>query len=389
MRKGLALVVFLCLALGISACSGKGGTASRVSAIPGDGVVSKKVFSQLKESGDIAIFTGENGGVKYRWTFVGSDIDEPADADLRVNFDMAQEAKLNTAGNVQKMIGFSFASEQAKPGRPVLEFVLDQSWQDGKIAIFSYDGAQPRFVCDASFNDSKTVAFEVKEYAGKFYCVLLGPEPSDTPKPDKTQEPSAVGDNQSPEKTDEQPQQNKPNVSPTNKPAKEQQKPQAQNTPTPEPDAAIAAEPKPTAPKVPTVSISINCHTARANFDKLDPSAKDDRIVPPSGQILSLQAVELEPGETVFDVLKRVCRQNNIHMESSYTPVGAAYVEGINNLYEFACGPLSGWLYSVNGKYSSLSSSSYKLQDGDVIEWNYSCDLGRDLGQSGVVQQSR
>lgn len=32
----------------------------------------------------------------------------------------------------------------------------------------------------------------------------------------------------------------------------------------------------------------------------------------------------------------------------------SAYIEGINNLYEFDCGELSGWMYKVNGLVPQL-----------------------------------
>jgi len=59
--------------------------------------------------------------------------------------------------------------------------------------------------------------------------------------------------------------------------------------------------------------------------------------------------------------------------------VGGAYVAGINQLYEYSCGALSGWLFRVNGGTPGHGSGKYELQDGDVIEWLYSCDLGRDI----------
>ena len=84
-----------------------------------------------------------------------------------------------------------------------------------------------------------------------------------------------------------------------------------------------------------------------------------------------------------FDVLQRVCRDNAIHMESNWTPVyNSAYVEGINNLYEFDVGSLSGWMYNVNGWYPNYGCSRYQLKDGDVVEWCYTCDLGYDLGSA-------
>lgn len=45
-------------------------------------------------------------------------------------------------------------------------------------------------------------------------------------------------------------------------------------------------------------------------------------------------------------------------------------------------GPLSGWMYKVNGEFPGYGSSKYKLSNGDVIEWVYTCDLGRDVGNT-------
>ena len=91
--------------------------------------------------------------------------------------------------------------------------------------------------------------------------------------------------------------------------------------------------------------------------------------------------MEFSEGESVFDVLQRVCRDNAIHMESNWTPMyNSAYVEGINNLYGFDVGSLSGWMYSVNGWFPNYGCSRYALQNGDVVNWVYTCDLGYDVG---------
>ena len=80
----------------------------------------------------------------------------------------------------------------------------------------------------------------------------------------------------------------------------------------------------------------------------------------------------VKPGSTVFDVLNKVCRDKNIQVESSYTPMyGSYYVEGINYLYEFDGGKLSGWMYKVNGWFPNYGCSSYTLKDGDEIVWCY------------------
>ena len=68
-------------------------------------------------------------------------------------------------------------------------------------------------------------------------------------------------------------------------------------------------------------------------------------------------------------------------MEFSWTPMyNSAYIEGIYNLYEFDVGDGSGWMYKVNDWFPNYGCSRYQLQNGDVIEWVYTCDLGDDVG---------
>lgn len=97
------------------------------------------------------------------------------------------------------------------------------------------------------------------------------------------------------------------------------------------------------------------------------------------GEILSWKKVKLEKDDTVIDVLKRATKENKIQMEFKGKS-GAAYVEGINSLYEFDRGPKSGWMYKVNGKFPEKSSGSYKLKAKDKVEWLYTENLGKDLG---------
>ena len=128
-----------------------------------------------------------------------------------------------------------------------------------------------------------------------------------------------------------------------------------------------------------TCTFSISCATILNNWDKCDESKKP--LVPADGVILPTTTVTFTEGESVFDVLQRLCRENNIHMEFSWTPMyNSAYVEGINNLYEFDVGSLSGWMYSVNGWFPNYGCSRYALQNGDVVNWVYTCDLGYDVG---------
>lgn len=132
-----------------------------------------------------------------------------------------------------------------------------------------------------------------------------------------------------------------------------------------------------------TVTISIRCDTILKNYGDLDPALRSGEFVPPDGVILPPTEYVLRPGDTVFDILDRAVRYNKIQMEyqgADKNSYGSVYVQGIHYLYEFSCGPLSGWMYRVDGEFPSYGCSKYALQNGQVIEWVYTCDLGQDVG---------
>ena len=126
-----------------------------------------------------------------------------------------------------------------------------------------------------------------------------------------------------------------------------------------------------------TCTVSIKCGTILESMDNFNPDKKD--FVPEDGVILPETVVEIKDGDTVYDILRTACRDNNILMESRNT-TGMAYVEGIAQLYEFDGGELSGWMYKVNGVFPEYGSDSLKAQDGDQIEWLYTMSLGSDIG---------
>ncbi len=127
-------------------------------------------------------------------------------------------------------------------------------------------------------------------------------------------------------------------------------------------------------------TISIRCDRVLDNMDRLE-EAKIP-YVPSDGWILHAVSVGIEEGESVFDVLRRVCDEYGIQLEFSWTPIyNSSYIEGIGYLYEFDCGDESGWIYKVNGKVPNYGCSEYKLYGGESIVWSYSCEgYGADVG---------
>lgn len=134
-------------------------------------------------------------------------------------------------------------------------------------------------------------------------------------------------------------------------------------------------------------TITVRCDTVLDNLSGLE-QAKIP-YVPADGVLLPTITVEFTPGESVFDVLRRVCQQADLALEYSWTPLyDSYYLEGIGHLYEYDCGAESGWMYQVNGLFPNYGCSGYQLQPGDVIEWRYTCvGLGSDLGATGMEEQ--
>lgn len=150
-------------------------------------------------------------------------------------------------------------------------------------------------------------------------------------------------------------------------------------------DPVPSGKPQPVEPQTQSIAdkksvctISVSCASV-LQLESIPEAVAD--VMPDDGMILNPVEVTFNEGENVFDVLKSVCREKNIHMEFQMTPVyNSAYIEGINNIYEFDCGAGSGWMYRVNGWFPNYGCSRYEVKDGDVIEWLYTCNLGRDIG---------
>jgi len=124
------------------------------------------------------------------------------------------------------------------------------------------------------------------------------------------------------------------------------------------------------------VSILINYATIFDNYDELSEGVKNAQVLKEDGVLLDKTTVTMEENSSVYDLLTYVCTVNGIAIEYN----GTNYVQGIGFLYEYDCGPISGWMYKVNGVFPRDACGDYILKDGDEVEWRYTCDLGRDLG---------
>lgn len=417
----IILCIFLCICV-LSGCSIN--TSTRTlddeNIIPEDGIITAQVFNKIKDENRVSIFYGESNGYKYEWTIFGSDIDKPKDMNLLVNI-------LEETDNT---ISYEICSKESFDFMPVLSIYSSKVWNaDGAIVKDTKTNID---VCSASITGSKTSVLNYPVSNGGFYTICVEEtqeievakveektqtvdvaikEDKKQNAVDKTIEPDSYT-SQAQESSGQsisggsQVQENKQSSTDTPRvntksddctsistqsggrvlsDGKQTGQDQYKTDPVPE------GKPLPVEPenqkvenKTCTCTFSIECTTIFNNLDQL----ADGKLnaLPSNGIILAKQTVTFNEGESVFDVLQRVCRSKGIQLESSFTPLyNSAYIEGINNLYEFDCGDGSGWMYRVNGWYPNYGCSRYQLQQGDVVEWRYTCDLGADVGGSYAI----
>lgn len=97
------------------------------------------------------------------------------------------------------------------------------------------------------------------------------------------------------------------------------------------------------------------------------------RVADPKGSTyLSKKNYAYQSGMTVLSLLQ----QTNLEIGVR----SGDYVYAIAGLREFQEGPLSGWLFRVNGEFVSTSSAQTSLEPGDYVEWLYTRDGGADIG---------
>ena len=343
--------------------------------IPANGFISKAQMDTIAGKKGTYRFHGETeNGIEYQWTYDGNKIQNPVEQKLLVECseDDLDEVKKAAANAPYAMKVILQNMEMAAPAE--LTLTLNEVWNADKVLYCTYEDGKVYKLDDAKIESGEKaskISFTVTKAGGDFY--LLGGSTTGKSKEDAdTKDKNATKDENAEKETDVSSLQTGANGE-----TEENNDTQDDSTQAEPENNQTADNQNP----VHTCTISIECSTILNNWDDLRQSKAE--FVPSDGWILYPSEVEYTEGETVFDVLKRVCNDVGIHMASRYTPMyGSYYIEGINQLYEFDCGQNSGWMYCVNGWFPNYGCSSYTVEDGDVIEWRYTCDLGSDVGNT-------
>ena len=366
MKRLFSLLLAFTIMLSLCACQGNFGSVNLNESveIPENGIIKESLIQQIQSENAIGVFTGKSGDYKYEWTIFGSDITDPTEINLSVM--LSKTDKGNIQVKLRQLRAFGFSA--------LLSIYLDEQWNTQSATAYSGKAA----FASVSVTGSKTTILNLT-LDGSVDSFEIHPDAI----PEDEEETTSAEETQ-------------PNQTPTtplggqddylSEPEQNGGKDKYNTDPVPE------GKPQPVDPedqdvdkeKLYTCTFSIECSTILNNLSMLDPDKLE--MVPSGGVILKKTTVTFYEGESVFDVLQRLCKEKGIHLESSWTPIyNSAYIEGIHNLYEFDCGALSGWMYKVNGWYPNYGCSRYQLKDGDVVEWRFTCDLGNDIGGGYAV----
>lgn len=353
--------------------------------LPENGIISAEILDELKKENGIITFFSESGDIHYEWTVFGSDIKTPCDINFKVNIEEISDSE----------IGLSLLFDESLDFAPVLSLYLSQSWSGDSAVVYKGSGDSKAAFSSAavsgsnspvlsfSVSESGTFTIEAEKIEEVYNAELENSTEAETPE--KSKEPISGEIYTVPDESDLYTTVSA-NTGKALSDGSQTGKDSYQTDPVPE------GKPLPVEPeeqnidhnKTFTCKFSIECSTILNNLSTLDAEKLD--ALPSNGIILSTRTVEFYEGESVYDVLQRVCSDNGIHMEASFTPIyNSSYIEGIHNLYEFDCGSGSGWMYRVNGWYPNYGCSRYVLSDGDIVEWRYTCDLGADIGGANAI----
>lgn len=102
------------------------------------------------------------------------------------------------------------------------------------------------------------------------------------------------------------------------------------------------------------------------------PSGDSDTHTKKKGNLdtwISKTKITLDKDSCVADAIKKALSINGI----TYTKEDN-YISKVNGLSAFDNGNMSGWMYMINGKYSTKGIDEQKLSDGDVIILHYTDD---------------
>lgn len=110
----------------------------------------------------------------------------------------------------------------------------------------------------------------------------------------------------------------------------------------------------------------------------------------PLGEMIPPVSVPITEEDTIATVTLRLLEALNIKASYTGRPANNFYLVAIGNFSlqgeyyesfgEFDAGAASGWMVRQNQWFINMGASEFPVEDGDRIEWLYTCRLGADIG---------
>ena len=267
MKKPISLLLAVMILITMCACQGNFGGVDLQAPmdIPADGKIAAKTLEQLKNNNAISVFKGVSNGIAYEWTIFGSDIAAPKQIDLSVAVTHLADGSLRVALGQTENFGFS----------ALLSITLQESWQAQSATAYQGQIA----VASVTLTGSKTTILNIS-LDGSIRDFVIHPDAL----------PEEDGDTGNTDPTEGTKDQYLTDPVPNGKPKPVEPDNQ-------EVDKGTAY----------TCTFSIECSTILNNLDMLDPEKLE--MVPSNGVILATVTVTFYEGESVYDVLQRVCKE--------------------------------------------------------------------------------
>lgn len=108
------------------------------------------------------------------------------------------------------------------------------------------------------------------------------------------------------------------------------------------------------------------------------------------GSIIPATRVPYAQGDTIADVTIRLLKARGFTCSYSGSTRSGFYLGSIGNftvggidyldLGEFDAGQGSGWMITLNSTFIGRGASDFTVKSGDSIRWQYTCQLGADIG---------
>ena len=115
----------------------------------------------------------------------------------------------------------------------------------------------------------------------------------------------------------------------------------------------------------------------------------DEAFQKPFGSIISSTRVPFKAYDTIASVTLRLLEAKGYDEAHTGSEFSGFYLQSIKGsgtgnrwFGEFDAGQDSGWMITQNGIFIDKGASEFQVKSGDRIKWQYTCQLGKDIGDT-------